>query len=261
MQPAIDIERKLQGVFPKREASVLADVITDAYNELVKTSDFNELKGIVKELAGGQKDLVEAQKRTEVRMEELTGAQKRTEVRMEELAGAQKRTEVRMEELAGAQKDLVEAQGRTEEEIRVLVKGMNETRGELGGLSRSVSYGFENEAYRMLPPFLEKTYGIQITEKLIRAEIGGREINILGKARKNGQTAIVVGEAKLRLEDRKKKGRKKDIFEELEDKVEAVRHQYKKQEIVRILVAHYATKGFLKKAKDRGVLVIQSFEW
>jgi len=226
MQPAIDMERKLQGVFPKREASVLADVITDAYNELVKTSDFNELKGIVKELAG-----------------------------------AQKRTEVRMEELAGAQKDLVEAQGRTEEEIRVLVKGMNETRGELGGLSRSVSYGFENEAYRMLPPFLEKTYGIQITEKLIRAEIGGKEINILGKARKNGQAAIVVGEAKLRLEDRKKKGRKKDIFEELEDKVEAVRHQYKKQEIVRILVAHYATKGFLKKAKDRGVLVIQSFEW
>lgn len=212
MQPAIDMERKLQGVFPKREASVLADVITDAYNELVKTSDFNELKGIVKELAG-------------------------------------------------AQKDLVEAQGRTEEEIRVLVKGMNETRGELGGLSRSVSYGFENEAYRMLPPFLEKTYGIQITEKLIRAEIGGKEINILGKARKNGQAAIVVGEAKLRLEDRKKKGRKKDIFEELEDKVEAVRHQYKKQEIVRILVAHYATKGFLKKAKDRGVLVIQSFEW
>ena len=212
MQPAIDMERKLQGVFPKKQASVLADVITDAYNELVKTSDFNELKGIVKELAG-------------------------------------------------AQKDLVEAQGRTEEEIKVLVKGMNETRGELGGLSRSVSYGFENEAYRMLPPFLEKTYGIQITEKLIRAEIGGKEINILGKARKNGQAAIVVGETKLRLEDRKKKGRKKDIFEELEDKVEAVRHEYRKQEIVRILVAHYATKRFLKKAKDRGVLVIQSFEW
>jgi len=48
---------------------------------------------------------------------------------------------------------------------------------------------------------------------------------------------------------------------ELEDKVGAVRQEYGKEEIVRILVTHYATKGFIKKAQDRGVLVVQSFEW
>lgn len=58
MQAAVDVKRKLEGAFPKKQASVLAEVITDAYSELVKTSDFNELKGIVKELA-------EAQNRTE----------------------------------------------------------------------------------------------------------------------------------------------------------------------------------------------------
>ncbi len=254
MQPAIDMKRKLDGAFPKKQAVVLAEVITDAYSELVKTSDFNELKSIVKELA-------QAQNRTEARVEELAQAQNRTEARVEELAQAQNRTEARVEELAQAQKGLVEAQKATEIEIRLLVKGLRETRGELGGLSRSVSYGFENEAYRMLPELLRKTYGIEIKRKLIRAEIGGKEINIFGMARTNGQDAIVVGEVKLRLEARRKKTGKADIFTELEDKVEAVRQEYGKEKIVRILVSHYATKGFIKKAQDRGVLVIQSYEW
>ena len=116
MQPAIDMKRKLEAAFPKKQAVILAEVITDAYSELVKTSDFNELKGIVKELAEAQKELTQAQNRT-------------------------------------------------------------------------------------------------------------------------------------------------NVFAELEDRVEAVRQEYGKEEIVRILVTHYATKGFMKKAQDRSVLVVQSFEW
>ena len=218
MQTAVDIKSRLEGVFAKEQAAVLAEVITDAYSALVKTSDFNELKGIVRELA-------EAQKRTEVRMEELAEAQKATE-----------------------------------KEIRLLARGIIETRGELGGLSRSVSYGFENEAYRMLPGILKKAHGVEIKEKLIRTEVGGKEINILGKATRDGKDAIVVGEVKLRLEGRRKKG-EKDVFDELEEKVEVVREEYGDVEIIRLLVTHYATKGFLEKAKERGVLVVQSFEW
>ena len=60
MQTAGDIKEKLEAVFKKDQANVLAEVISDAYRELVKTDDFNELKGIVKELA-------EAQKRTEIK--------------------------------------------------------------------------------------------------------------------------------------------------------------------------------------------------
>jgi hypothetical protein len=52
------IKETLKKEFTDSQADVLADVITDAYNDLVKTSDFIELKNIVKELA-------EAQKRTE----------------------------------------------------------------------------------------------------------------------------------------------------------------------------------------------------
>ncbi|MGE0825738.1 MAG: PD-(D/E)XK nuclease family protein [Candidatus Binatia bacterium] len=62
----------------------LVDALKDELG--VKRADFDELKAIVR-------DLAEAQKRTEVRIEELAEAQKRTEVRVEELAEAQKRTE------------------------------------------------------------------------------------------------------------------------------------------------------------------------
>lgn len=42
-------------------------------------------------------------------------------------------------------------QKRTEIEIQKLSKELDETRGEVGGLSKSMSYAFENEAYRSLP--------------------------------------------------------------------------------------------------------------
>jgi len=63
MQSNQSIKTELEKVFRPKQASVLARVIADAYSELVKTDDFNELKGIVKELAEAQKELAEAQKR------------------------------------------------------------------------------------------------------------------------------------------------------------------------------------------------------
>ena len=60
MQQQTRLTRKLGTVFEQRQVVMLAEVITDACNELVKTSDFNELKSIVKELAQAQKELTEA---------------------------------------------------------------------------------------------------------------------------------------------------------------------------------------------------------
>lgn len=65
-------------MFEATQAKVLAEVIQIAYNDLVKTGDFNELKDIVRQLA-------EAQGRTEQRLEERARAQ-------EQLAQAQART-------------------------------------------------------------------------------------------------------------------------------------------------------------------------
>lgn len=289
----LKIYNELSETMGEQSARKLAEVIGAMYEELLNTvtkKDFNELKDIVKELADIQKrtevkveELAEAQKRTEVKIEELAEAQKRTEVKVEELAEAQKRTEVKVGELAEAQREtqkevgrldrvmqeLADAQKRTEikvaelsEDIRILTKGLDETRGEVGGLSRSMSYAFENEAYRSLPAVLKEKYGIEIKERIIRAEIGGSEINIFCKAEREGKEVLVIGEAKLRLDERRerKKG-ESDVFEELDEKARAVKNEYGKIEIVRLLITHYATKGFIKKAKENGVIVVQSFEW
>ncbi|WP_353684732.1 hypothetical protein V4D30_02765 [Thermodesulfovibrio sp. 3907-1M] len=259
MATVSNIKDKIKKVFPVKQASVLLEVV-DIVNETVKVKDFNELKEIVRDLAQAQKELAEAQKQSESRLSrletavaELTEAQKRTEQRLEELADAQKRTEQRLEELADAQK-------RTEEEVATLAKGLRQLRKEVGGLSLTMSYAFENESYRMLPKFLKENYGIEIKEKLIRAEIGGKEINIFGKARKNGKEVFIVGESKLRLDERKEQSIE-DVFNELEEKVKAVQDEYGKVDVLRVLITHYATKGFQKKAKSRGIIIVQSFEW
>ncbi|HOF13311.1 MAG TPA: hypothetical protein PLN01_03205, partial [Spirochaetota bacterium] len=128
----------------------IVKIIDDRINEVhVTKEDFSELKSIVKDIAKAQKELTQAQKKTEQRVAELAEAQK-------ELADAQKRTEI---------------------EVKSLVAGLHDTRVELGGLSRSFSYAFENEAYRHLPAVLKEKYGYTIKERIVRAEIGGKEIN------------------------------------------------------------------------------------
>ena len=54
MATSAEIKKKLEKVFDERQAAVLAEVFVDAYGELVKTSDFDGLKAVVKELAEAQ---------------------------------------------------------------------------------------------------------------------------------------------------------------------------------------------------------------
>jgi len=176
-----------------------------------------------------------------------------------ELAEAQKNTEQRINELAEAQK-------RTEEEIRQLANSLNRLRVEFGGFQRSMSYAFENEAFRMLPGVLKEKYGIEVTERFIRKEVRGKEINVFGRGRMNGREVLIIGEAKIRLEekgmDREEKEKWiEEIFDELEDKVKVVQEENRGVEIVRIFITHFATSTFLEEARKRGVIVIQSFEW
>jgi len=93
---------------------------------------------------------------------------------------------------------------------------------------------------------------------MVRADIGGKEINFFGKAEKEGREIYIVGEAKTRLDDIKKRG---DIFKEIEEKIKAVKEEYGDVEVVSLLVTHFATKGFLKKAEGKGIIVVQSYEW
>jgi len=193
-----NIQGKLRIAFTDPQSKILAEVITIAYNDLVKTSDFNELKGIVKELA-------DAQKRTEFSIQQLTSA-------------------------------------------------INKTNQDLGGLSDSVAYSLENEAYRMLPQYLLQHYQIKISSKMIRTEINEEEINIFGIGTKDGKEILLVGEVALKLLNTKK-------FVQLDRKIKVVQKIHNNKEIFKLLITHYAKPSIIEKAKRENITVIQSFEW
>ena len=242
------VEFRITPSIRKKIVEIVDQRIREAH---VTKEDFSELKDIVKDLAIKVGSLAEVQQKTEQKMEQLAEAQKKTEQKMEQLAEAQKKTEQKMEQLA-------EAQRKTEEEVRKLAIGLQMTREELGGVGRTLGYAFENEAYRMLPRFLKATYGIEIKERLIRTDIGGKEINFFGRAERDGKEVFIVGEAKTRLDDKKKV---EEALEDLAKKIEAVKKEYGEVEIVSLLVTHFATRAILNLIREKGVMVIQSYEW
>lgn len=81
---------------------------------------------------------------------------------------------------------LAEAQRQTALEVKSLAVRLNETYNKFGGLARSCGYAFVNEAFRMLLPVLLRNHGITIKNKIIRAEVGGKEINLLSHGEKEG---------------------------------------------------------------------------
>ena len=240
----LQVYYELRETMDNTAAEKIAQVIGKVYDELresVTKSEFNELRTAMSELA-------QAEKRTEQRMEELAAAQQRTEQRVDTLGQ-------RMEELAAAQQ-------RTEFEIRRLTHQMGWIHEELGGIGRSVGYALENEAYRMLPSWLKREHSIHVTRRFVRKEIGGQEINLFAQGRRNGHKILLVGEAKVQLDERRKRRKdEKDVFTQLNDKVRVVQAAYPKIEIVPLLVTHFAREKMLERAQTKGIIVAQSFEW
>ena len=132
---------QLASVFEEEQAQVLAAVIYDSYNDLVRRDDFSDLKVIVREIAETQQrtdqhlvEIAETQQRTDQHLVDLAAAQQRTEQRVEELgeaqqrtAEAQQRTEQRVGDLAEAQQRTAEAQQRTEQRVGDLAEAQQRT--------------------------------------------------------------------------------------------------------------------------------------
>jgi hypothetical protein len=165
---------------------------------------------------------------------------------VKDIAAIQKRTETKLEELVDAQK-------RTEIALGKLSLGLDATRTELGGLSRSVSYSLENEAYRQLPRYLLETHGITITDRMVRFELEGEEINIFAKGSRNGKELFIVGESELKLSSVGK-------LRQLEKKVSLVKNRYD-GECIPLMITHFVRPQVLDAANKKGIIIVQSFEW
>lgn len=161
----LQIYDELSQTMDQRSARQLVNVMSSMYDELrnsVTKDEFADLKGIVRELA-------EAQKRTETRVEELAAAQKRTEQALLQLS-----------------------------------KRVDQTNQQVGGLNMTVGYSLENEAYQCLPELLRRDWQIEVTEPLRRDWLptaAGKmvEVNIVGQGQRAGETLLILGESKLQL--------------------------------------------------------------
>lgn len=123
--------------------------------------------------------LVEAQRRTEARLESLAA-------RVEELAEAQRRTEVRVEELAEAQK-------RTEAQVALLRK-------DLGRLANIVGMSVEEEAGDVAGGVFRRR-GFELLEGPWAIELDG-DLDVVFRVRRDDEAPFyVLIEAKLRLHD------------------------------------------------------------
>ena len=210
-------------------------IIDDRVSEIKATRhDFDELKGVVRELA-------EAQKRTETRIEELTEAQKRTETRIEELTEAQKRTENSLEKLTA--------------EVRSLTRSHKDLQKQVGGISHTIGYTLEDRSYHALPGLLKRDFGIEVKELkrrfLIYPDGGEDELNVYGEGLRSDRKVYIVGEGKAQL------GRRDvDAFIRLLKRVRA----FLGDEVVPVMVTYMAHPKVESYAAEKGLKVYLSYE-
>ena len=284
---------ELQETMDVAAAKKIAEIIGLVYEDLQHTATKadlndvkNDLKDVIIDLGLAQQNtekrmeqLAEAQKRTEIKVEELAEAQKRTEIKVEELAEAQKRTENRVEELAGAQKELAEAQKRTEiklkelaeaqkrteakveelaEAMKELALAQTRTQKEVGGLSMTIGYRLEDAAYQALPALLQRDYGILVHERLNRRYVQDGdnhdiEVNIFGKASRQHESLIILGESKAQLS-------KNDIDRFLRKKFDRLKKRF--PNMFPVLITYMTSESDVEAyAKRQGIALYYSYDF
>lgn len=212
-------------------AQRIAEIINSVYEELTNTvtkTEFNELKEIVRELA-------EAQKRTEASLQDLSH-------NVADLSKNMSRLEKQAQELC--------------REIKFFKLGQKRMKEELGGISHTIGYGLEDKSYLALPALLSRDHSIVVKDRLKRGflEMGPNrfvEINIWGKAEKDGKPVEIIGEAKTQL-------KKKDVDNFLETFNSIKTHIG--DPIVPVFVTYQTSPNVERYVRDKGLILYFSYD-
>ncbi|MEX0669986.1 MAG: hypothetical protein WD060_05970 [Pirellulales bacterium] len=200
MSSASEIRSRLIRAFPEEQADLLAEVFVESHAELVNRADFHKLTEVVR-------DLADAQKRTEIRVEELTEAQKQTGVLVVELARSQQEMRATQQEFARSQQEFA----LTQQEFALTQQGMQVTLQEMqramtdlakqvGGLSNAVGANLEDFACELVPELLEKYWRFVTVsagpEELTAADGVSREFDVVVRGTIDGHPVTVLCETK-----------------------------------------------------------------
>jgi len=216
--PSIELIRKIDALDPslKDVLYTFIEEIEKSREQAVSKTEFNELKDIVKNLG------------------------------------------IKVGDLTITVKELAEAQSKTEKSLQKLIKDHEVTRKQLGGLDKNVGFHLENTGYKALPALLKKDYGL-IVEELKRDFLKNRkgedvEVNILGKASRDGKDYLIIGEAKCHLSHN-------DIKHFIKSRIKGFEGLYK-EEIFPLLITHMVTSpGVRDYAEEKGVALYYSYQF
>ena len=196
--------------------------------------------------------------RVEAALDRLEAAQARAEKRLEALEDRMDRVEDRMDRVEATLDRLAAAQARTEEALEKLTEAHDETRKQLGGLSHTVGYILENEAYRALPALLKAEHGIEVEDRLIRTYLTTDrgypvEVNIFGRGRRNGREVVVLGESKSQLSA-------KNIDHFIQGRLTRLEPLF--EEVFAVLVTHMiSSPDVAAYAQERGIALYYSYQF
>ncbi|MBF0201016.1 MAG: DUF3782 domain-containing protein [Desulfamplus sp.] len=191
MLDTMAIYEELHGAMDEAAARKIAGVIFMVFEELQKTvtkEEFRELTETVRGLSGSQKEMAQAQGRTEKRVEELAQAQGKTEKRVEELAQAQGKTEKRVEELA----------------VR-MEQGFNSLRDQIAALGGRWGIYNEGTFRNTIRTVLGKIHGVQVRE----GYYGDRQVDVIIR---NGEHVLLEITSRMHPRDIEKIYRSADDY-------------------------------------------------
>ena len=188
-----EIRSRLVRAFPENQADLLAEVLVESHAELVNRADFHKLTEVVH-------DLGEAQKRTEMRVEELADAQKRTELHVDELARSQQEMRVTMQEMQASQQAMQASQQEMQGSLQEMQRAVTDLAKQVGGLSNAVGANLEDFACDLVPELLEKYWRFVTVsagpEELTTADGVGREFDVVVRGTIDGRPVTVLCETK-----------------------------------------------------------------
>ena len=235
----------------KDEVRKLAEAQMRTEQQLQRlTEEHEKLKVEVRKLA-------EAQARTEQQLQKLVEDHEKLKEEVRKLTEAQMRTEQQVQKLAEEHeklreevRKLVEAQSETERRLQMLIKEHEKTRENLAGLSHTVGHLLEDRAIKSLPKILKK-YGIEVVGELSRdyIEVGGEyiEVNIYGKAIKDGKEYILLGEAKTRVSIK--------AIDEFIEKCDLI-----SKEAIKVFISYIFPPHIKEYAKEKRIILIPSYQ-
>ncbi len=176
---------------------------------------------------------------------------------LKELAQAQARTEARLEELAQAQADTERQLGETQKALKSLARTVEDLQKQVGGITHTIGYTLENEAYKALPELLKRDLGVQVQGKLLRkmwerSRGAVEEVDIFGEGLKDGRKVVILGEVQAQLSKRH--------LDRFLKRLERLKKELPEGERILVAVTHSAPPSVVKYAEEKGIRVYHSYE-